>query len=454
MELADAYVSVLHPWQRDVLRCWLACDGDGKYAARTCGLIVARQNGKTQVIKPRIIWGLVFGNGGAGELIHYSAHRVDTTIEMFNDLVDIFGDPRDPPERWRFPELHALVKKIVFTNGRQSIELLNGSEIRFTARSTGAGRGFTCDVQIYDEAGFLTDDQLSALAPTKSAAEHRNPQTIMAGTPPSEHGIYAEPFGRARANAMAGVSGMAWHEWSVDEPGDIRDIERICSVNPSYGMNLLPESIEDELRDMSPEKFAIERLCWWPDTVSPKVLNEAKWEESASDGIAEGEDEKRALGVKFTEGHACACIAAKTPERVHCELVHDKDTFDGVQWLVDWICGRRDTLAAVYVDGRTGAGDLVERCARGGFPQRGLHVMTPSEMVSATSMVVGGINDSTVTHYPDDGLDASARAAVKRKIGNDGIGFGGDSCAIESMACAVYAVKTTRRNPARKMRVL
>lgn len=458
------YINPLHGWQYDVLASWLAEDDDGKYVHQTGGLLVPRQNGKTEVIEARIAFGMIWANGGRGEIIAYSAHRVDTTLEMFEKLLDLFGDTRLDPDDWRHPELHAMVESMTFTNGHQAIRLKNGSKVMFNARSTGSKRGFTCDVQIYDEAGFLTDDQLSASKSTTSSAPQKNPQTLYAGTPPSEHGIYAEPFGRVRQNAIAGLNGVCWHEWSIEsiENTSLSDRNVWAEVNPSLGYNLLWSAVESELADMSPEKFAIERLGWWPETASSRAFNAQKWAQTASDGPADADIDKLAVGVKFAPDglQVCVSVAAlvrgesRTQDTVHVELVHNGNTLAGVQWLVDWLIDRSGKFAAVAIDGKSGADNLGGTLIRAGFPRKAVHVMSSGDVVTATTMAVNMLAEGRMTHFADETLDASARGAVKRKIGTDGYGLGGDSCAIESACAALMEVVTTRRDPSRKMRVL
>lgn len=463
-DFCEEYANPLHDWQVDVLSCWLAEDDGGKYVHQTCGILEPRQNGKTEVIEARVVYGLLFANGGRGEVIAYSAHRVDTTLEMFEKLLDLFGDSRLGPEDWKHPELHALVESETFTNGHQAIKMKNGAKVMFNARSTGSRRGFTCDAVIYDEAGFLTDDQLSASKSTVSSAPQKNPQTIYAGTPPSEQNIYAEPFGRTRQNALAGFRGICWHEWSVAEfeAPMLSDRNVWAEVNPSLGKNLLWSAVESELADMSPEKFAIERLCWWPETASTHAFSAQKWAEAASDGPPDDEIAKVALGVKFAPDglQVCASIAAlvrgktRLEDTVHVELVHNGNTLGGIQELVDTIMDGKDKLAGVAIDGKSGADNLCGTLIRAGFPRKAVHVLKSAEVVTATTMSVNMLAEGRMTHFPDETLDASARGAVKRKIGTDGYGLGGDSCAVESACAALMEVVTTRRDPSRKMRVL
>ena len=454
IKLSNAFLVPLHEWQGHVLTCWLAENSKNKYVHQTCGLIVPRQNGKTQLLAARILFGLLFANDYQGEIINYSAHRVDATLEMFNILVDAFGDPRKPSYTWEHPELHKRLKQITFTNGRQKIVTNNGGQVTFAARSTGSGRGSSLDVQIYDEAGFLTNDQLSAMLPTQSAAKHKNLQTIYVGTPPSEHGIYAEPFAQTRASALAKKKGMCWHEWSVEEVGDISDLDRIKACNPSYGKNLLPQAVQNELAQFSVDKFAIERLCWWPETASSKAINPQKWEKT----IYKPCDDKFSaltLGVKFdVHGErVCVCVCAKNGETHHIELIHDETTFNGVQWLVDWLVERKTRYAAIYIDGHAGAVDLAQRIVRGGWVRKAVKVMRSSEVVTAATTFIAALSDEKLTHYPDDGLDRAAKTAKKRRIGGDGFGFGGDSEPLEAAAAALLANIETKRNPERKLRI-
>ena len=461
VKLARGYIVNLYDWQEDIQRCWFAELQNGKYACPTCGLLMPRQNGKTKgCIASRMLYGAAI----RGERIRYSAHRVDTTMEMFEIFVELFGDPHRPSDEWPHPELHDKVAKFTFVNGHQKITFKNGGSLRFVARSTGAGRGSTVDVNIYDEAQFLTDEQLSAALPAQSAAPSRNPQVIYAGTPPSEAAATGEVFGRVRKNAIDGAPGISWHEWSVGELGDVTDRQRWFATNPSLGFSLLESQVEAELYNMANDMFAIERLCFWPETLTPKAINARKWLESETsvDGGADGkrkppedgEIAKLAIGVKFAPdgGRACAAIAAmlkgdRALPLVHVELVHDVDTFGGMEHVMQWCADRSDRIALVAADGKAGGQDFCDGVRRMGMPKKAVHLMTSSEVVSAATKLVNALNEGRLTHHPDRILDNSATSAEKRKIGADGYGFGGDSLPIEAAAAALWAVVTTRRNP-------
>ena len=70
IKLMDHYGLAPYPWQKAVIRRWLARTDEGKWANPTCGLIIPRQNGKTWLFRARILVGMIF----LGEHLIYKAH--------------------------------------------------------------------------------------------------------------------------------------------------------------------------------------------------------------------------------------------------------------------------------------------------------------------------------------------------------------------------------------------
>ena len=69
-------------------------------------------------------------------------------------------------------------------------------------------------------------------------------------------------------------------------------------------------------------------------------------------------------------------------------------------------------------------------------------------------MLCNAVNEQTVTWYfGQEQLRESALTATKRPIAG-GWGFGGDNSGpIEAAALALWGVKTSKRDPAKKMRI-
>jgi len=226
--LASSYGLTPDKWQRDILDCWLGRNKKDKFTSRSCGLSVPRQNGKNALLEMRELYGLCI----IGERILHSAHEVKTAAEAFRRLCSFFENKED------YPEVDALLLRIRRTNGQEAIELTNGGLIRFSARSRGAARGMTFDLIVMDEAQELTDEHMEAMIPTKSSSPLQNSQTIFTGTPPPP-GAVATVFPRTRRNIIGKKDKHAcWHEWSVEEIGDVTDMERAYETNPAMGIRL------------------------------------------------------------------------------------------------------------------------------------------------------------------------------------------------------------------------
>ena len=230
-DLVSAYGLIPDEWQRLVLDAWLGRDEFDKFTATTCGLSVPRQNGKNAVIEMAELYHLV----AIGSKILHTAHEVRTARKAFLRLAGFFSDPR-------YPELSGMVSYIRRTNGQEAIELVNGASIEFSARSKGAARGFTVDMAVFDEAQFLTNEQLEAITSTMAAAPLGNRQMVFTGTPPSPT-MPCEVFGNVRADAINGTDKkLAWHEWSVENPPKASDfsgvIEAVYETNPAMGIRL------------------------------------------------------------------------------------------------------------------------------------------------------------------------------------------------------------------------
>lgn len=450
--LMSAYGYKLDPWQRDVVDCWLGQDETGRYTVTSAGLALPRQNGKNVCLEAREFFGLVI----KGERILHTAHQVRTSKKSFRRLASMFTDKKHP-------EITDIVKNIRYTNGEECIELDNGGSIEFSARSRQAARGFDgISLVIYDEAQELTDDQVEAIMATLSASSTGTRQIIYTGTPPYP-GCPGDVFRRRRTVCIADPGKHdAWHEWSVaaESIADIKtdDTGLWYMANPALGLRLSEDFTGEELRSMSKDGFARERLGWWSPVLEHKedtAIPVAAWDACRSvDRKPEG---KTAYGVKFTADGAevilCGAVIPKTgPARV--TMIHRKPTGHGTQWLADWLNERESKAACVVIDGRNGADVLVDKI-RGVWRAKG-SVIRPSgrDIVAAAGTLCNAVSERTVSWYAgQEALRDSAITSTKRPI-SGGWGFGGENSApVEAAALALWGAKTTKRNPARKMRI-
>jgi hypothetical protein len=425
--LADRAGLVLDPWQRLVLNDSLGERADGRWAAFESGLIVARQNGKGAIFEARVLGGLFLLNE---RLIMYSAHEVKTAAEMFLRIESLISNT---------DQLRRRVKKVTRSHGEEGIELLTGQRLRFVARSTGSGRGFSGDLNIWDEAQHLSNASVDALMPTMSARP--NPQLWYGGSAPDKDIAPCEQIARVRRRAIKGgtkARRLAYFEWSAtlctdqcgaecDEHDDPEDPAIWAKTNPGLGIRITEEHIETEQASMSARGFARERLSVgrYPSEGSGwDVISQEAWE------ATEDVDSKRsgvvAFAVDVTPDRSAASIAVagRRPDGLlHVEVVEYRP---GTDWVVARLIEliEKWSPCAVALDESGPAGSLVADC-----DEAGIELTMPKSREAAAAC--GQLYDAVVRppeagsewmsrlrHIPHPKLTAALAGASKRPLGD------------------------------------
>lgn len=443
LSLAD--VNLL-PWQRMLLNDWMAYTPIGDWVNSSAGANVQRQNGKTYVVAGRIAAGMLL----FGEWCVYTSHLQKTSTETFETLRDIFDSPK----------LKKHVKEIRAALGREEIVLNNGARCKFLARTRNGGRGQHGDLWVVDEAQELSDMQQGSFLPLLAAS--KRPQTIYIGTPPDEDAP-GEVFTRLRDNAKAGkASRSCWAEWSVDCIGDTADRERWAATNPSLGYIIRESTIEGEHEQMSPDRFARERLGWWSKQTVKAVIDAEDWKSCAT-------DERPSNGlfsyaVKFSPDGAVATVSACLKPSEGTPQIGVAKCFEmrgGLTQIADYLTARKDKAAQFTVDGVSNAQPLIDELLRRGVSKRQIVKPRSNDVAAACSALLNAIRERGVTHCTasplKDALDESATKSRKRPIGSGGgWGFGDNDCdstLIESCALAYWGALNTKRDPTRKQRM-
>lgn len=450
--LMEAYAQPLDPWQRLVIDCWLGTDENGANTAVSAGLSGPRQNGKNVCLEARELYGMA----ARGERILHTAHQVRTSKKSFRRLAGIFTDRRHP-------ELMDMVRQIRYTNGEEAIELENGGSIEYSARSRQAARGFDgISLVVFDEAQELTDDQVEAIMATLSASATGQRQLIYTGTPPYP-GCPGEVFRRRRLVCLNQPGAHdAWHEWSVaaDSVSEIRiaDTSLWYACNPAMGIRLSEDFTSEELRSMTADGFARERLGWWSPVLAEAdalAIRAADWDACRS--LERKPEGKTAYGVKFTADGSEVCLAGAVvpkdgPARV--TLLERRPTSAGTRWLAEWLNERYNRASCVVVDGRNGADVLCDRLAEVWKIKDSVIRPSARGVVAAAGTLCDAVSERSVSWYfGQEVLRESAVTATKRPIAG-GWGFGGDNSApIEAAALALWGVKTSKRDPQRRMKI-
>ena len=436
-------------WQAVLLECWMGVSPSGRWAAPSCGNEAPRQNGKTRLICGRSASEMLFYDG----TVIYTAQLQKTSTETFEEMASLM----DTKALRKFLAPNGIRTAL----GREEIRLKSGARMKFLARTRNGGNGQHGSLLIFDEAQYLDKQaQGSFLSAISACRTRRGPQTIYNGNAP-EDGDNSVVYERIRSDALAGrTRRTAWTEWSIGASVELPDVgDRAIweRTNPSLGVLISMDTVEAEFEAEDAEQFAHQRLGWFAtrEDLSHVVSQEA-WDACATDDPPEGH-QKLAYGVRFTpDGRSVSlAVAATHADGCHVEFIRTEPTVAGIGWLVDWLVARKGRAAAVAVDGRADAADLGQQLVRAGMPKGAVMVARTSDAITADAMLVNAVNDGTLTHLDDPALAESALGATRRPIGKDGgYGFGGECPErLDACALALWAARTTKRDPRRRGRI-
>lgn len=426
-------------WQQLILREMLGIKADGTWASPDFGLVVGRQNGKSEVAIARILVGLFLIKE---PLIVYSAHLADTASEIFLRLVSIVGDKDDEhnPNRW----LHAYIKHVWFANGKQGIEVEHPSDdgsaklvcrLKIKTRTGGGGRGFTANCLILDEAMVLTHAFMAALGPTQSAVD--NPQMIVMGSAGTQD---SESFGHLRRQAMAeGAYDITWMEWSADLCGDYCEPEctehdepfseeTYAKTNPSYGIRIMKAAIEKDRRNLDFAGFVIERLSVgdWPQELDEfGVIPREAWND-AEDGSLTVIG-KPAFGIATDPHRAFSAIAvagyaddAKTQVLIEITSADVVDMRPGTKWVIPRAkeINARHASHGFAIDEKTQAGTFVDALRRDGVRIHSPQAAEYARYCAKLKMGITGTKQEPryIWHLGQHELTTAVAAASERKL--------------------------------------
>lgn len=437
--LLEYYGNELLPWQKLVLRRWMALDENGKYANPEAGLSVPRQNGKTELLIYRIIGGIIFN----GDQILYTAHTVKTTNEIKRRVLNFFYKAEAELRNMLTDEFDKMPKSLDY------IELRNGARCIFNTRTRTAGLGYTNDILLVDEAAEFSDSQQEALVPTLSAGRNQNHQIIMATMPPTT-GSGGTVFARTRDKVIKGKAhNYCWQEWGVEFLTDPNNEDAWYESNPSLGYFLLKKAIQNESVTMSIDSFNKMRLGWYVGVESQRAISDKQWTPLAVKKVDLPKNYQRVYAVKFAPDRSAVSLAVGVPigSKIHIELLERKALTSGIGWLVQWLLQRWKLASKIIIDGAAGAPLLIEELYRS-ERRIGKIILAPTikDVGAAYGAFQLAVENKELTHYDQPLLNSSIKTVKKRDIGRDGrFGYAGmgelAADPVEAVAFAYYGAK-------------
>lgn len=270
---------VFMEWQRITGRYMTALGRDDNWLYRRIAAIASRQNGKTEVIKPRVLLGFKLNR----KMLHTAQDRSRPRKSTFEPLVDFFANPAN---RMKYG-----VRKIREANGQEEIICNEGGSYTIAAPRSGGARGGTFDDIFIDEAREFTDYSVDGIIRP----------TILAR--PNAQIMYFSNAGHADSVILNDLRAkrdddrnLAYLEWSAPSELDRMDPEAWAWGNPAMGTTIDQETLADFAATMQPEIFDTEHLCRWVVSMRERLVRPEEWQ--AQEFAHTGRPTRPVMGIK------------------------------------------------------------------------------------------------------------------------------------------------------------
>jgi len=232
----------LLPWQKWWLIHALELLPGGGFRFRTIITLVARQNGKTTLLKVLCLFLMYLGHV---RLILGAAQSLDIARESWAGAVELAESD---------PELRAEIETVRRTNGEQELRLTNGARYRIAAATRSAGRGLSVDLLVLDELREHRD-WLAWAALSKTTIARPNALIV----------------GISNAGDDSSTVLNQLRAWSAPDGCDLDDREAWAQANPGLGYTVSEQAIRSAMATDPPAVFRTEVLCQRVDSLDGAI---------------------------------------------------------------------------------------------------------------------------------------------------------------------------------------
>jgi hypothetical protein len=411
---------------------------NGKWAAMEACVICTRQNGKGTILEVRELAGLFVLKE---EMIIHTAHEFKTSRVHFERVRrTIEGNA----------SLSRRVREVRTSHGEEGIKLIRrrtlimGSdkkyvyrdvapELKFLARSRSAGRGFTCNCLVYDEAMILTEEQVEASVPTMSSVP--NSQMFYMGSSGMKDSYQLAKIHRRIEHDEKSLFGADWsidphlatcprdeqrgrkaNHYIVCNRHDDRDDPRNwAKANPAFGKRLSYDFTNNvEFKGMAPVGFDRERLGVgeWPVAESPwLVISEDSWRERTCTEPG-GATKPIVFGLDVEpDGNAATITAAWLMKDGRKEVTVIEMPADCYRQGTAWAIPRLKELikahrpAAIVIPSTGAAADLKDEAIANGID---VMVAGPTHEAAAFAHFRNSVKEKQLAHLGENSPNGSA----------------------------------------------
>lgn len=408
----------LLPWQR-----WLVIHAleivEGRWRFRTVLVLVARQNGKTSLLKVLALYWLFVEQVA---LVLGTSTKLDYARESWDGAVQLARSAPDLSEM--VPAGAAGVRR---ANGEQTMTTIDGCRYKIAAANADAGRSLTVHRLVLDELRqHKTWDAWGAATKAQNAVPDAQCWCITnAGEDDSV--VLNDLRAKALETIDADVNGqIGLFEWSAPDGCPLGDVDGLLQANPATGYTIELATLLDQARTDPEPVHRTEVMCQSVTSLDAwQARFSAGWQQCTDPSSVPDERAGVAFSVEVSQDREMATIgmAGLTEDgRPHVEVAHRRR---GTRWVIDELLRlQRQYRAPVAIDPSSPAGSLLED-----LEAAGVEVAKPTsvDIVGACGalydLVTGeaaGEDDAAdvvrLVHRGQNDLTAAAGSAGRRSI--------------------------------------
>lgn len=412
IEFAEMVGMPLLDWQKLLVVHGMELLPNGLPRFRTVLACIARQSGKTSLLKVVAAWWLMVQQV---PLVMGLSTKLETAAEAWRGCLELLRSD---------PELAQLIADVRKTNGQECITTTDGSRYKIAAANDDAGRGLTIHRLILDEIRQQKTWHTWSAA-VKAMTAVADAQAWCISNAGSDDSVVLNSL---RASALSqepdAEDPIGLFEWSAPDGCAIDDPEAWVQANPSLGLIVTEAAIRSALVTDPEPVFRVEVLCQRVCSMSPVVAAES-WNRCFEPGDLDSLRSRVALcfDVSLDGQHATLVAAAVQDDgRVRVEPV---TSWSGPTCVTDL---ERDLPSAVarikpralgWLPSGPAAAVAASMAKRFGWPPRGVKVEEiRGDLPAACMGLAKEIEAGTLVHSADPLLTAHVTTSERKAQGD------------------------------------
>ena len=425
VDFAEEIGRPLDPWQR-----WLAIHAlellpDGRPRFRQVLVLVARQNGKTEMLVVLSLWWLVIQQV---PMVLGTSTKLDYAKESWEKAIRL---ARGHPELKQLIPVKGGVRR---TNGEQTFTLSGDGDAespdacryKVAASNDEGGRSLTVGRLIEDELRQHHDWSAHEAAENAMNAVG-DAQAWGISNAGEERSVVLNSLSSSALEFISTGQGdhrLGLFEWSAEEGADPTDLDALAQANPNLGRRIDPEALMGKaIRAKAAggeqeAKFRTEVMCQSVKSLVPPKITTDGWDSCADvAGVWSGRF-VIAFDVSIGSRSAAVAVAGYRDDGLPQLEVIRSDT--GTAWLAEFVA-----LIAAQHGGATAVLANDYPTCRAVFPElarSGIEVtpVSATDFSAACGWLERAVKDGEVRHLADPVLTVALDGAATADVGDGG----------------------------------